>query len=157
LAENSSAQQSVKSLILAGIPTYAECGGLMYLCEKIVDFTEHDYPMTGIVPTTAIMEKRLTLGYRQATALQDSSLVKKGDHFWGHEFHRSSLTHVPTQPLLALQGYDARLQFPPEGWQRYQVHASYLHIHFGAQTHLAQRFLQCCTAWDRITLHQPCP
>lgn len=150
LAENRSAQQSVKASILAGIPTYAECGGLMYLCEKIIDFADQDYPMTGIVPTTAIMEKRLTLGYRQATALQNSPLVKKSDRFWGHEFHRSSLIHAPTQPLLALQGYDARLQFPAEGWQRYQVHASYLHVHFGAQTQLAQRFLKCVRFFSEI-------
>jgi cobyrinic acid a,c-diamide synthase len=149
LAENSLAQQAVKSFILAGIPTYTECGGLMYLCEKIVDFNKQDYTMTGILPTAAVMEKRLTLGYRQATALQDSSLVQKGDCFWGHEFHRSSLTLAPTQPLLALQGYDARLQFPPEGWQRYQVHASYIHVHFGAQPQLAKRLLQRCKNWNR--------
>jgi cobyrinic acid a,c-diamide synthase len=149
LAENSSAQQAVKSSILAGIPTYAECGGLMYLCEKIIDFNEQDYPMTGILPTAAVMEKRLTLGYRQATALQDSPLVKEGDRFWGHEFHRSSLTLTPTQPLLALQGYDARLQFPPEGWLQYQVHASYIHVHFGAQPQLAKRLLQHCQDWNR--------
>jgi len=147
LAENSSAQQAVKSSILAGIPTYAECGGLMYLCEKIVDFADQDYPMTGILPATAVMEKRLTLGYRQATALQDSPLVNEGDRFWGHEFHRSSLTLAPTQPLLALQGYDARLQFPPEGWLQYQVHASYIHVHFGAQPQLAKRLLQHCQDW----------
>jgi cobyrinic acid a,c-diamide synthase len=147
LADNSPAQQAVKSSILAGIPTYAECGGLMYLCKKIVDFDEQDYPMTGILPTAAVMEKRLTLGYRQATALQDSPLVKEGDRFWGHEFHRSSLTLAPTQPLLALQGYDARLQFPPEGWLQYQVHASYIHVHFGAQPQLAKRLLQHCQDW----------
>jgi cobyrinic acid a,c-diamide synthase len=149
LAENSPAQQAVKSSILAGIPTYAECGGLMYLCEKIVDFADRAHPMTGILPTAAVMEKRLTLGYRQATVLQDSPLVKKGDRFWGHEFHRSSLMLAPTQPLLALQGYDAQLQFPPEGWLHYQVHASYIHVHFGAQSHLAKRFLKHCQDWNR--------
>ncbi|NJM76554.1 MAG: cobyrinate a,c-diamide synthase [Acaryochloridaceae cyanobacterium RU_4_10] len=149
LAENRPAQQAVKSSILAGIPTYAECGGLMYLCEKIVDFAERDYPMTGIVPTAAVMEKRLTLGYRKATALQNSPLVKEGDRFWGHEFHRSSLMLAPTQPLLALQGYDAQSQFPPEGWLHYRVHASYIHVHFGAQSHLAKRFLKHCQDWNR--------
>lgn len=141
LTENLPARQSVQAAIQAGMPTYAECGGLMYLCEQIVDFAENSYPMVGIFPTTAVMGKRLTLGYRQATALQDSPLVMVGDRFWGHEFHRSSLTQSPVQPLLALQGYDSSLQFPPEGWQRYQVHAAYTHLHFGAQPQLAERFL----------------
>ncbi|MBA3921496.1 MAG: cobyrinate a,c-diamide synthase [Nostocaceae cyanobacterium] len=143
LAE-SEAIQSVKAAIQAGMPTYAECGGLMYLCEQIVDFAENSYPMVGIFPTAAVMGKRLTLGYRQATALQESPLVKVGDRLWGHEFHRSSLTQLPDKPLLSLQGYDSRQQFPPEGWQRYQVHASYTHLHFGAQPQLVERFLQCC-------------
>ncbi len=141
LTENLPARQSVQAAIQAGMPTYAECGGLMYLCEQIVDFAENSYPMVGIFPTTAVMGKRLTLGYRQATALHDSPLVMVGDRFWGHEFHRSSLTQSPDQPLLALQGYDSSFKFPPEGWQRYQVHAAYTHLHFGAQPQLAERFL----------------
>lgn len=149
LTENLPARQSVQGAIQAGMPTYAECGGLMYLCEQIINFAEHSYPMVGIFPTTAVMGKRLTLGYRQATALQNSPVVTVGDRLWGHEFHRSSLTHSPAQPLLALQGYDSSLQFPPEGWASYQVHATYTHLHFGAQPRLAERFLQHCAAWGK--------
>ena len=148
LTENLPARQSVQAAIQAGMPTYAECGGLMYLCEQIVDFAENSHPMVGIFPTTAVMGKRLTLGYRQATALQDSPLVTVGDRLWGHEFHRSSLTHPPERPLLELQGYDSSLKFSPEGWQRCQVHAAYIHVHFGAQPQLVERFLQHCNTWD---------
>jgi len=150
LTENLPARQSVQAAIQAGMPTYAECGGLMYLCEQIVDFAENSHPMVGIFPTTAVMGKRLTLGYRQATALQNSPLVMVGDRLWGHEFHRSSLTQSPEQPLLALQGYDSNLQSPSEGWQRYQVHATYTHLHFGAQPRLAERFLQHCAIWGDV-------
>jgi cobyrinic acid a,c-diamide synthase len=146
LADNQSARQAVKAAIEGGMPTYGECGGLMYLCDRIVDFEQNAYEMTGIFPTAAVMGKRLTLGYRQATALQDSCLVKKGDRFWGHEFHRSTLAQVPDQPLMALEGYESRQQFAPEGWQRYQVHAAYTHLHFGAQTRLVERFLGRCAA-----------
>lgn len=149
LTENLPARTSVRSAIEAGMPTYAECGGLMYLCEQIVDFAQKSYPMVGIFPTTAVMGNRLTLGYRQATALKDSSLVKKGDRVWGHEFHRSCLTDLPNHPLYQLQGYDSHLQFSPEGWQFDRVHASYTHLHFGAQLHLAERFLKHCV--DRST------
>ncbi len=151
LAENKTARESVHAAIKAGIPTYAECGGLMYLCDRIIDFQEQSFPMVNILPTTATMGKRLTLGYRQAIALQDSPLVNKGDRVWGHEFHRSSLTEISDHPLYSLQGYDSHLQYPPEGWQRYQVHASYTHLHFGAQTHLLKKFL------DRSMNHTPFP
>lgn len=144
LSDNLPARQAVRSALQAGTPTYAECGGLMYLCEQIVDFDGKAYPMAGVLPTSAVMGKRLTLGYRQAIARQDSALVKQGDRVWGHEFHRSTLTLESPQPLFDLQGYDSKLHFKPEGWQQNQLHASYLHLHFGAQPQLARRFLQQC-------------
>jgi cobyrinic acid a,c-diamide synthase len=146
LAENKPARQSVKAAIQAGMPTYAECGGLMYLCDRIVDFEQNAYEMTGIFPTAAVMGTRLTLGYRQATALRDSCLVRTGDRVWGHEFHRSTLAQAPDLPLMALEGYESCQQFAPEGWQQYQVHAAYTHLHFGAQPQLAERFLDRCRA-----------
>ncbi|MFN6069045.1 MAG: cobyrinic acid a,c-diamide synthase, partial [Pseudanabaena sp.] len=72
LSENKTARESVHKAIISGIPTYAECGGLMYLCDRIVNFEDQSFPMVNILPTTAKMGKRLTLGYRKAIALQDS-------------------------------------------------------------------------------------
>ena len=46
--------------------------------------------MVGILPTTAVMDKKLTLGYRRAVALQDNLLVNAGTTIYGHEFHRSN-------------------------------------------------------------------
>ena len=60
LAANRSARHAVKAAIQSNMPTYAECGGLMYLCEQIVDFAEQSHPMVGILPTTARMGKKLT-------------------------------------------------------------------------------------------------
>jgi cobyrinic acid a,c-diamide synthase len=144
LAANQPARQAVKAAITAGMPTYAECGGLMYLCDRIVDFNDRSYPMVGIFPTTAVMGKKLTLGYRQLTALQDSLLFNVGDRVWGHEFHRSTLTDLSPQPLCKLEGYESNLVFTPEGWCRYQVQAAYTHLHFGAQPDLASRFIDRC-------------
>jgi cobyrinic acid a,c-diamide synthase len=149
LAQNQPIRQAVQAAIQAGMPTYAECGGLMYLCREILDFAEQTYPMVGILPTTAQMGQRLTLGYRQATALQDSPLVRQGDRIWGHEFHRSTLADEAEQPLFQLQGYDSSIPLRAEGWRRYQVHASYTHLHFGAQPQLPKRFLAHCSQFIR--------
>ncbi len=145
LAANQSARASVKALIQAGVPTIAECGGLMYLCDRIEDFEHNLFEMVGIFPTTAVMGKKLTLGYRQASTLADSCLVKTGDRIWGHEFHRSILTESNKSPLFNLSGFDSKCPYPAEGWQSYQVHASYVHLHFGAQPQLVQRFLSYCS------------
>ncbi len=145
LAANQPARAAVKNAIEAGMPTYAECGGLMYLCDRIVDFNDRSASMVGIFPTTAVMGKRLTLGYRQLTATQDSLLLNAGDRVWGHEFHRSTLTDAPPQPLFTLEGYESNLIFPAEGWHRYQVQAAYTHLHFGVRPDLPQKFLDCCS------------
>lgn len=139
LAENKSARQAVFQAIQKGIPTYAECGGLMYLCEKLIDFAGETWEMVGILPTTTAMGKRLTLGYRKAIALQDSPIIKTGETIWGHEFHRSFLTCKPEAPLFSLEGYLRPSQ--TEGWSRDRFHASYLHIHWGTQQKLLQRLL----------------
>ncbi|MEX0270810.1 cobyrinate a,c-diamide synthase [Leptolyngbyaceae cyanobacterium UHCC 1019] len=143
LSDNQAARQAVKAAIAARMPTYAECGGLMYLCDRIIDFEAQAHSMVGILPTDAQMGKRLTLGYRQATVQRSTALMDTGEIVWGHEFHRSYLTAEPEHPLFAMQNYDGTLH-QIEGWQQLQVHASYLHLHFGGKPRLIQRFLQQC-------------
>ena len=150
LAANQSALKQVRAAISAGMPTYAECGGLMYLCECLIDFEGHAWPMVGALPTTVRMEKRLTLGYRQVTALQDSLLVKRGDRLWGHEFHRSDVTVAPTQPLYDLRRWEAEAVHACEGWNLAGLQASYVHLHWGGALWAAQRFVAAAAWWEGL-------
>jgi cobyrinic acid a,c-diamide synthase len=143
LADNQAAQASVRSAIQTGLPTYAECGGLMYLAEHLIDFAGQTWSMVGVLPTTAQMG-RLTLGYRRAMAQQDSPLVAAGTTVWGHEFHRSVLSVQSATPLYQTQRYDSHSPQTGEGWQQYQIHASYVHLHWGARPELPSRFLGYC-------------
>lgn len=149
LAENRLAREAVRGALLAGMPTYAECGGLMYLCQQIVDFDGQSWLMVGAIPTTAVMGSRLTLGYRQATALQDSPLLSAGAVVWGHEFHRSRLSEMPTSPLFQKRGYDPQSPATLEGWRLDHVHASYIHLHFGGHLEIPSRFLQHCARYNK--------
>ncbi len=151
LSRNQRAKITVRSAIQSGLPTYAECGGLMYLCEKLVDFEGQAWPMVGILPTTVKMSDRLTLGYRCATAQQDSPLIKAGQQTWGHEFHRSIVDPMPTHPLYRLQGYQSSRPDTFEGWTNYQLHASYVHLHWGVERSLPQRFIQHCIQKYKLT------
>ena len=144
LFQNRLAREAVLRALQLGMPTYAECGGLMYLCQQIVDFEGKSWSMVGAIPTTAVMDSRLTLGYRQATALQDSPLLSAGAVVWGHEFHRSRLSEMPTQPLFQTRGYDPQSSATLEGWRSHHVHASYIHLHFGGHSEIPNRFLQHC-------------
>ena len=155
LAGNHLVIAAVRQSILAGMPTYAECGGLMYLCQQIVDFEAQVWQMLGIIPASAVMGARLTLGYRQASALQDSPLLATDAVVWGHEFHRSSLSaqsvlenfSTAMFPLFQAQGYDRQSPLVAEGWRSPTLHASYIHLHFGGNLQLPERFLHHCRSF----------
>ncbi|MBD2092676.1 cobyrinate a,c-diamide synthase [Microcoleus sp. FACHB-1515] len=149
LAENQAAIDSVRRAIAAGMPTYAECGGLMYLAEAIEDFDGAVWPLVGALPTKAMMSARLTLGYRQAIALQDTVAIAAGQQVWGHEFHRSRLSIQSEQAIYQLESYlsDQPPQF--DGWQTRSIHASYVHLHWGASPEIPARFLHSCRQFER--------
>ena len=151
LAHNVQAARSVRHAIEAELPTYAECGGLMYLCNSIRDFQGQDYPMVGALPTQAIMGKSLTLGYRNAIANVNTPMLRIGDRLTGHEFHRSEITTSPIMPIYHLK----RLEQPKseasisEGWGRDSFQASYLHLHWGATPEFPKRWLSACQGWRK--------
>jgi cobyrinic acid a,c-diamide synthase len=148
LAQNSSARSAVKTAILSGMPTIAECGGLMYLCEQIVDFEGKSWSMVGVLPTTAEMGGRLTLGYRRGVALQDSLVVRAGTTVYGHEFHRSRLISTPSTPLFQTYRFDCEESTGYEGWNLLpSLHASYIHQHWGESPEIPQGFLEQCSVF----------
>ncbi|MDJ0509996.1 MAG: cobyrinate a,c-diamide synthase [Crocosphaera sp.] len=142
LSNNKPALNAVQTAILQGMPTYAECGGLMYLCDNLIDFEQKSWPMVGILPTTVIMGKTLTLGYRQAVASKSSLLLSPGDRVWGHEFHRSQLSQTPSKTLFELSSWRNNSPVYGEGWRIYNLHASYLHLHFGGCPQIPKKFLR---------------
>lgn len=143
LSENISARCGVAQAIQKGIPTYAECGGLMYLSDAIVPQDNHTYPMVGALPTQAVMGKRLTLGYRHVTAIKSTPFVPQDTTLWGHEFHYSQLTRESEHPLWRIDS-DTSVPWQHEGWRRPHLHASYIHLHWGTHPDLVVRFLDAC-------------
>lgn len=117
----------------------------MYLCEEITDFEGKSWSMVGVLPTTAVMGDRLTLGYRRAVALQDSFLVDAGTTVCGHEFHRSYLRETPDRPLFQTYRYDSDECTGVEGWCLLPyLYASYIHLHWGESPEISQRFIKSC-------------
>ncbi len=75
---------------------YGECGGLMYLCEKI-SYKGESYDACGIFPFEASMDKGgLSLGYRTVRLKENTFLGEAGLTINGHEFHYSKL--LPSAP-----------------------------------------------------------
>ncbi|MGL5061794.1 MAG: cobyrinate a,c-diamide synthase, partial [Microcoleus sp.] len=150
LSGNVVIREAVKKAVVAGMPIYAECGGLMYLCDSIVDFEGNSWQGVGVLPAAAVMGKRLTLGYREAVAVRDSSVLVAGDVVWGHEFHRSHLSVEPIDPVYRSWRYGKRgeVEGVGEGWGVDRVHAAYLHLHWGCRPDIPLRFLQQCAEFN---------
>jgi cobyrinic acid a,c-diamide synthase len=111
------------------LPIVAECGGLLLLGQELQDGDGRPQPMAGVLPFRA-RRGELSLGYRQATALADGLLVRRGEQLWGHEFHRWQLQEpgAAPAPLWQLEGWGCPAR--PEGWSSSNVHASWLHLHW---------------------------
>jgi cobyrinic acid a,c-diamide synthase len=103
LSENSSFRQSVKLAAEAGLPIYAECGGLIYLGESIkLDGTE--YPLAGVFPIRfGLHRKPQAHGYTELTVSGENPFYKVGEKIKGHEFRYSEiLSWQGTKADLAL-------------------------------------------------------
>ncbi|WP_407663012.1 cobyrinate a,c-diamide synthase [Mycolicibacterium helvum] len=126
---------------LAGhAPVQAECGGLAYLMDDL-----DGHPMCGVLAGSARFTQRLTLGYREAVALSESSLHAAGERVVGHEFHRTTAEFTGTvEPAWAFRSYDG--QPVTEGAVCAGVHASYLHTHPAAQPRSIGRFVEHAAA-----------
>jgi cobyrinic acid a,c-diamide synthase len=143
LARNHSMMESIRRAHKKNMPIYAECGGLMYLSEGIIDFAGSFYPMVGLVPGKALMQKKLAvLGYLTAEVINDNILAKKGDVLRGHQFHWSILADVSPKVNCAYKLSSAsRPDSQKEGIITGNLLASYLHLHFAAHPHLARNFV----------------
>lgn len=145
LSENKPMIAAIQQAISQAIPTYAECGGLMYLSRALVDFDGRSLPMLGVIPQTVKMGERLVLGYRRGRAIADGPMLTKGQTVTGHEFHRSSVVETLKRPIYKTQRYWGEVNTDQlEGYYQANLHASYVHLHWGHQPNIAKRFVQQC-------------
>ncbi|WP_227766486.1 cobyrinate a,c-diamide synthase [Zhaonella formicivorans] len=145
LAQNTALKHEIADQAACGLPVYAECGGLMYLCQNIIDFEGKEYPMVGVVPASAKMEKRLVgMGYREYEVLLPSILAQAGEKIRGHEFHYSALLVQGQDFPWAYQYVNGEGQMTREGYARGNVLASYLHFHFAGNPKAAAAFVEKC-------------
>ncbi len=155
LSANTALRAAIRAAAARGLPIYAECGGLMYLTETLIDAAGQPYPMLGLLPGRSVMTPRLTLGYRTVRANSASWLWESGETVRGHEFHYSVWENRPADlPWLYTCLPDAlRPESCPEGACLGNLVASYVHIHWLAAPHLAGRFV--AAALQRARAEQP--
>ncbi|MDN4594552.1 cobyrinate a,c-diamide synthase [Polycladomyces subterraneus] len=149
LAQEEDVKDSIRRKIAEGLPTFAECGGYMYLCEAIIDRAGREHPMVGVIPAKVTMRDRLAaLGYREVTALSDSVLLEKGEKARGHEFHYSALT-PETEDYPRAYACEGRFGTRLEGYVKGNVLAGYVHLHFASHPEMVRRWLLICREYGK--------
>lgn len=96
LSANRAMRQSVRSAIEGGLPTYAECGGMMYLTRSI-RFCGESHAMVGIIPADSVMGER-PQGRGLVKVEETADFPWRGSVADGplpaHEFHYARLENV---------------------------------------------------------------
>lgn len=107
---------------------HGECGGYMALGAALEDATGQTHRMANLLGhTTSFAQRRMTLGYREATLLQPSLLGPPETTLRGHEFHYARCTDPgPDSPLATLTDGQGN-PLGPAGARRGHVTATFFH------------------------------
>lgn len=145
LSENIKMKNILYQKIKDGLPVYAECGGLMYLMEKIINFEKKEFPMLGIFKGNVKMSNKLNaLGYVETETIKDNILSKKGDKNKGHVFHWSYLEDLPEDISFAYKILKNNGKYYYDGLTDNNILAAYTHIHFASNINFAKNFIKIC-------------
>ena len=143
LMGNASMRAHLHASLSNGMPAYAECGGLMYLTDGIVDLEGHFWEMAGFFDARTVMTKRLQrFGYVEVTS-------QSGIQVRAHEFHHSRLEFGsrPDFDYTVVRNRDYGKN-PKQTWtcglKRGNVLAGYPHIHFYSNLKFLEAFLNRC-------------
>jgi len=146
LAANANLCRELHDAIEAGLPAYAECGGLMYLARGI-EWNGRRAGMVGVIPADIVMHSRpVGRGYVHLRetgrspwpqpGVQDSQPIR------AHEFHYSSVENLAPGAEFA---YDVERGHGIDGRHDGIVHknllASYAHLRDVAGNPWARRFV----------------
>jgi cobyrinic acid a,c-diamide synthase len=143
LTENRRMLASIKSAAEAGMPIYAECGGLMYLAEEIVTKDGTPSAMAGVLPLKVQMTDRLVnFGYTEVSFTSDCLLGPAGRKARGHSFHCSRIVETASVEHVYRTRSSMTGSEETEGLRVGNVLASYIHLHFLSSPGIADAFVR---------------
>ncbi len=131
LAANSQFRGSLKAAIEAGLPVYAECGGLMYLGRNL-NIEGRSYPMVEALPMDFQLGKKPQgHGYTALQVVENNPFYPVGITLKGHEFHYSRVIHsdLDSSSLVFAMKRGTGILDDKDGVCYKNVLATYTHVH----------------------------
>lgn len=130
LQANAALRTQIAERIDAGLPVYAECGGLMYLA-RTIGWQGQTGRMVGAIPADVVLHRK-PVGRGYVTLQADAAMPwprLRGREVRAHEFHYSALSPLPAGSRHAWtvtrgHGIDGQV----DGWVHRNVLAGYAHL-----------------------------
>jgi len=146
LEANRTLRNQLASAIELGLPVYAECAGLMYLCRAIT-WEGKRHEMIGAIPAEVeLSQKPQGHGYVEAEVVENNPLFPIGLHLKGHEFHHSRLRMDFDKAIFAYRLRRGRgIIDGMDGLIHKNVFASYTHLHALSTPQWAHAFTRLCS------------
>ena len=149
LESNHEMRDAIRAVSKNGTPIYAECGGLMYLTDRIVlnagwqgAADKQDYAMCGVFSGETRMPARRVVSY--VTGTSDASSPVGAAQFHGHEFHHSDvvLSHDTRYAYRLSRGIGIRDNL--DGAVIDNTLGSYTHLHPVGCRGMFEHFVKTC-------------
>jgi cobyrinic acid a,c-diamide synthase len=141
LEKNRELRKDIAEAIEAGLPVYAECAGLMYLCRSI-HWRGRSYEMVGIIPAKVqLSQKPEGHGYVIVEVIDENPLFPTGLTLRGHEFHHSSLSCLGDLRFAYRAKRGQGIHHQLDGVVYKNLFASYVHLHALGTPEWAQGFV----------------
>ncbi len=129
LEANTPLRRDIRAQVDAGLPTYAECGGLMYLSRSI-RWAGRTHTMVGCIDGDVVMHaKPVGRGYVRLAVTDDHPWLAGAGPLPAHEFHYSSLEGLPADSRYAYRVQRGHgIDGANDGLVRRNLLASYTHL-----------------------------
>jgi len=147
LSTNRTLMASVRQAAESGMPIYAECGGLIYLCRSL-ETKDKTFPLAGVFPFDLAMSSRpVGHGYTLLEVTKANPYFAVGTEIKGHEFHYSAVAEMGIDPknvgshccLTVRTGVGLGAEC--DGLLYKRTLACYTHIHADSVSGWAKRFV----------------
>ncbi|MDD1701583.1 MAG: Ni-sirohydrochlorin a,c-diamide synthase [Methanoregula sp.] len=149
LEANDAMREAIREVSKNGTPVYAECGGLMYLTDRMVlqkGWQDRDAElsgaMCGVFPGETRMPARRVVSYVEGVSRAGSPMGKS--RFRGHEFHYSEVVLAPETKFAYTLCRGIGIRDKLDGAVVKNTIGSYTHLHPVGSRDMFRNFLDCC-------------
>eukprot|EP00963_Diacronema_lutheri_P008111 scaffold698_cov333-Pavlova_lutheri.AAC.3 len=158
LAANRGLLQAIRYFSANGGVVYGECGGLMYLAQRIRNVGGPWCTMCDVFPISIEVGNNIKMGYAEVEVLAECPIFPEGSTARGQVFHMSEVLSDSSEDQLESSEepgssyslvFSAKIESPghpltEEGYCSQNTLATYIHLSFSSNEELPKSFVKAC-------------